>query len=128
MKEGGGIMPRISPKRAFESLINSERYIRIEVSLYEQLENNKIDTEYNRDLICDYMALWVTKCQLINDINSRGVTVTYNNGGGQKGKKKNESVIELTKVNTQMLKILDSLGLRPVNVIADNGGDDNERL
>lgn len=118
-------MPRISQKKRIENMINSDRYIRIEASLLEQLEVNKIDMEYNTDLIGDYMALWLTKCMLIDDINKRGVTVNYNNGGGQKGKKKNESVAELTKVNTQMLKILDSLGLKPINVIADVGdGDD----
>ncbi|MCR0567424.1 hypothetical protein MKC54_05215 [[Clostridium] innocuum] len=118
-------MPRISQKQRIENLKNDGRFIRIEASLLEQLENNKIDLEYNRDLISDYMALWITKCMLIDDINKRGVTVLYNNGGGQKGRKKNESVTELTKVNTQMLKILDNLGLKPINVIADAGdGDD----
>lgn len=124
-EEGGGQMPRISQKKRIENMINSDRYIRIEASLLEQLEVNKIDMEYNTDLIGDYMALWLTKCMLIDDINKRGVTVNYNNGGGQKGKKKNESVAELTKVNTQMLKILDSLGLKPIYVIADVGDVDD---
>lgn len=121
-------MARISVKKTIIELKTSERYIRIWESLVDQLANNKIDMDYNRDLVEDYMDLWVTKCLLIADINSRGVIVTYNNGGGQKGKKKNESVIELTKVNTQMLKILDSLGLKPTSVIAATDGDDYDPL
>lgn len=129
MKEGGGNMAGRGIKRTIEELRFGDAYIRIRESLLEQLEHNKINTEYNCDLINDYMDLWVTKCLLIKDINQRGVIVTYNNGGGQKGKKKNESVIELTKVNTQMLKILDSLGLKPTNVVTDAGDDyDDERL
>lgn len=122
-------MPRISKKKIIDDLKSCDRFIRIESSLLEQLEANKIDLDYNRDLIADYMDLWVTKSLLIDDINKRGVTVTYNNGGGQKGKKKNESITELTKVNTQMLKILDNLGLRPSGMIVDNGnGADNDPL
>jgi hypothetical protein len=54
----------------------------------------------------DYMDLWVTKCLLIQDIRQRGVNTVWDNGGGQKGRKKNDSVDLLIKTNAQMLKLL----------------------
>ena len=59
------------------------------------------------------MVLWKTKNALIEDIDKRGVSTIYNNGGGQSGYKKNGSVDQLLKVNQQMLKLLDSLGIEP---------------
>ena len=50
--------------------------------------------------------------------------VTYDNGGGQKGTKKNDSIDQRIKVNGQMLKILDSLGIKPTGNYL--GGDDDE--
>ena len=69
-------------------------------------------------LIDDYCRLWDVKNLLFDDIKKRGVNVEYNNGGGQKGYKKNDSLSELTKVNGQMLKILSELGLRGADVVA----------
>lgn len=115
-------------KKRVEELVESDLYIKIEISLMEQLENNKIDTDYNQDLVRDYMGFWVIKTMLIDDVNKRGVSVNYNNGGGQKGKKKNESIAELTKVNKQMLNILDNLGLKCTGVISDTGDYDGDPL
>lgn len=69
-------------------------------------------------LIDDYCRLWDVKNLLFDDVKKRGVNVEYNNGGGQKGYKKNDSLSELTKVNGQMLKILSELGLRGADVVA----------
>lgn len=69
-------------------------------------------------LIDDYCRLWDVKNLLFEDVKKRGVNVEYNNGGGQKGYKKNDSLSELTKVNGQMLKILSELGLRGADVVA----------
>ena len=63
--------------------------------------------------------------ELIADIKKRGAIVEYNNGGGQKGQKKNDSIDQRIKVNAQMLKILDSLGIKPVG---DDSGDDEDEL
>lgn len=122
---GGGSMRK---RKVVTDLEANPQYMIIRDSLLEQLEINHIDTEYNKDLIGDYMDFWITKCLLIADIKSRGVTVTYNNGGGQRGKKKNESVIDVTKINTQMLKILDNLGLKPTASLDTNGMIDNDPL
>jgi len=60
------------------------------------------------------MEFWVTKCLLEDDVRTRGVMVTYNNGGGQKGKKKNDSVELKIKVTQQMTAILDKLNIKTI--------------
>ena len=107
-----------------EELKNSENYESIRSDLTDQLDRNGTTGKYYADLIEDYMELWITKNLLLYDVKNRGVTVTYNNGGGQRGVKKNESVEQVLKVNTQMLKILDSIGIKP----SLNGGDSDEEL
>ncbi len=107
-----------------EGLKGSENYNVIRTDLNDQLERNGTIGRYYTDLIEDYMDLWLTKSLLLIDVKTRGVTVTYNNGGGQRGVKKNESVEQVLKVNTQMLKILDSIGIKP----SLSGGDTDEEL
>lgn len=97
----------------------SPDYKDIKSDLTLQLEINGTKGRYYIDLIEDYMHLWITKNLLIDDIESRGVVVEYDNGGGQKGKKKNDSVQELNKTNTQMLHILNELGLKPTDSLGD---------
>lgn len=96
----------------------------IKEDLLDQLERNGTVGKYYVDLIGDYMRLWEAKNMLLSDIESRGVVVEYNNGGGQTGAKKNDSVDQALKVSTQMLKILDGLGIKPTT----SGGDPDEEL
>lgn len=107
-------------KKAVQELKNSSLYMAIKDDLLNQLEKNGNNTEYYRDLVLDYMDFWIIKSLLSSDIKARGVVVTYNNGGGQKGKKKNESIAELNKTNAQMLKLLQELGITPSNAIGDD--------
>lgn len=93
----------------------------IKQDLLDQLERNGTTGRHYIDLINDYLDLWETKNMLIRDVNERGVRVEYNNGGGQVGYKKNDSVDQLLKVNQQMLKLLDSLGIKP-----EQGGDQED--
>ena len=93
--------------------------------LVDQLERNGVIGNQYQDLIDDYMALWGVKNNLIMDIRARGVSVPWNNGGGQSGFKKNESIAELNKTNAQMLKILNELGLKAKKTEAP-GGDHEE--
>ena len=95
----------MADRKAVQELKSSEKY-------------NKI----RQDLVEDYMAFWITKSLLIEDINKRGVNVKYNNGGGQSGYKRNDSVGELNKTNAQMLKLLNELGIKAT--VADSGDDD----
>lgn len=117
-------MPR---KRKCELMIeefrNSDEYAEIKGDLIRQLKQNQTAGRFYTDLIEDYMDLWLTKNLLLADIKTRGVTVRYNNGGGQSGYKKNDSVEQVLKVNTQMLRILDSIGIKPTI-----SGDDEDEL
>lgn len=89
-----------------------------------QLEQKACRYPVYEDLIDDYMNLWKTKNKLQDDIKKRGVQVPYNNGGGQTGVKKNDSVEQQLKVNMQMLKILAYLELKPTR--GDGGVTDEE--
>lgn len=85
-----------------------------------QLKRNRISKQYYIDLVEKYMDFWDIENDLIDDIRERGVAVTYDNGGGQKGIKKNDSIDQRIKVSAQMLKILDSLGIKPTESEADD--------
>lgn len=102
--------------------LNCEKYQEIRQDLLDQLERNGTVGKYYTDLVEDYMSFWVDKCLLTDDIQSRGVVVTYNNGGGQSGKKRNDSIADKIKVNVQMLNILNALQIKPTQTEGD--GDD----
>lgn len=102
----GGGMARISKKKIRDDLI-------------KQLEERGLEKMCHYvSLVDDYCRLWEVKDMLFEDISQRGVNVPYNNGGGQSGFKRNDSVSELTRVNAQMLKILSELGLRGADIEA----------
>lgn len=101
-------------------------YKEIENDLRQQLEANGTYGKFFEDMIADYMAMYVTKTLLIEDIQKRGTIVKYNNGGGQEGYKKNEAVDMFNKTNGQMLKLLAELGLKASHMIG--GGDFDDEL
>ena len=111
-------------KAAVKKYLESEKYDEIRRDLLDQLERNGTCGKYYTDLIEDYMSFWVDKQLLTDDIQARGVVVTYNNGGGQSGKKRNDSIADKIKVNVQMLNILNALGIKP----APADGDDDDPL
>ena len=88
----------------------------IKKDLLSQLKERGMTQSYYISLIDDYLYLWDVKNELVENIRENGVTITYNNGGGQSGEKKNDCVPELTKVNGQMLKLLNELGLRGADI------------
>lgn len=94
------------PKKTKIQILRDE----IKADLLEQLEKNGIHKCYT-DLIDDYMSMWDTKNKLIADISERGVNITYYSQAGT-NQKKNDSVDQLIKLNAQMLKLLDSLGIK----------------
>ena len=96
----------------------------IKDDLLDQLERNGTVGSYYTDLVDKYMDFWDTENLLIQDIEQRGVVTIYNNGGGQSGVKKNDSIDQRIKVSAQMLKILDALGIKPATAPPD--GDDDE--
>ncbi|WP_242966492.1 P27 family phage terminase small subunit [Clostridium sp. BSD9I1] len=106
--------------------LESELYKEIKSDLMDQLERNGTVGKYYDDLANDYMDMWVTKCLLVDDIQKRGVNIKYNNGGGQLGYRKNDSVDQRMKVNAQMLKLLNELGIKPSKMDSDT--DDDEEM
>ena len=98
----------------------------IKKDLLDQLEDKGILGSMYSDLVNDYMNLWEIKNSLIKDIKERGVSCVYNNGGGQSGYKKNDSIAELNKTNAQMLKILSELGLKATPKVVDV--DENQEM
>ncbi len=100
---------------------NREKTLRNKIrdDLYEQLGTNGIIHAHFMDLVEDYMSFWDIKNRLIADVKDRGVSVLGANGF----MKKNDSINELNKTNTQMLKILNELGLKAV---CEDDDDDAE--
>lgn len=97
----------------------------IKNNLLRQLEENNISGKHFIDLIEDYMNFFDIKNELQEDIKQRGA-MTYWTRGRESGWKKNESLDALNKVNTQMLKILSELRLKPVEIATPIGDDDDE--
>lgn len=120
--KGGGRMAKV---KIISELKNSEDFKNLRESLVNQLKdsNGNISKLYE-DMIDHYMALWTTARALEDDIEKRGVVVNWNNGGGQKGKKKNDSVSELNKTVQQMSKLLESLGIKPTDAVSGPDGDE----
>ncbi|MBU9728278.1 P27 family phage terminase small subunit [Diplocloster modestus] len=96
----------------------------IKKDLLDQLEANGTCGKYFEDLVDDYMTMYITKTLLATDIKKRGNPVVYDNGGGQKGFKKNESIELFHKTNAQMLKLISELGLRAIQQIGAGDPDD----
>lgn len=103
-----------------EKYRKSKLYKTIKADLLDQLERNGTVGAYYTDLIDDYMNFWVDKQLLVDDIRERGVVVVYNNGGGQTGTKRNDSIVDKIKVNVQMLNILNALGIKPTMQESDD--------
>lgn len=105
-------------------IVRTQIYKDIKKELLQQLEANGTYGKYFEDMVDDYMAMYITKTLLIKDIQTRGIIVPYNNGGGQSGFKKNEAVEMFNKTNAQMLKLLSELGLK-ANLMTGGGEDAN---
>ena len=118
MVKVGGTMAKV-----IMDLKKSEQYVKVKESLVNQISDASGNiAEYYLDMIENYMALWTTAKALQLDIEKRGVTIKWDNGGGQKGVKKNDSIAELNKTIQQMTKLLESLGLKPTDLVSGSDG------
>ena len=84
----------------------------IKESLLEQLRLHNKTSDFYLDLVSDYMDYWSLKKKLITDIRKKGIRYDTVNGNGIKVEKPNESVTNLPKITTAMLKILNDLNLK----------------
>ncbi|MEG1559382.1 MAG: RNA polymerase subunit sigma-70 [Clostridia bacterium] len=94
-------------------MTGKNKFNKINKALINSLEVRGDATPQYLDMIETYMALLHTKNMLIDDIEKHGVSNEYDNGGGQKGVKSNQSVGQLVKVTQQMIKTLEALGFKP---------------
>ena len=95
----------------------------IRQDLIDQLDRNGTIGKYYSDLIEDYMRLWDTKNELAEDIEIRGAKVKVETATTS-NIKTNDSIPDLLKVNAQMLKILDCLGIKPAQMDGDPGDEE----
>lgn len=84
----------------------------VRASLLEQLRLQNKTSEFYEDLVNDYMTYWSLKKKLTTDINKKGLRYKTINGNGIEVEKANEFVINLPKITTAMLKILNDLNLK----------------
>ena len=95
---------------------------KIKEDLLNQLNSlGKCDAFYV-DMVEDYMMLYDLKKKLKQDIKTKGLRYKATNGNGFEVDKPNESIVNFPKINTQMLKILNDLGLKEPS---DEGDDDD---
>lgn len=106
------------PKKTKHELLREQ----IKRDLLDQLERNNTIGTYYTDMVDDYMKLWDTKNRLIADIEERGVAIKNITNAGINFKR-NDSVGDLIKTNAQMLKLLDSLGIRPAQTDGDEDAE-----
>ena len=93
----------------------------IRQDLIDQLDRNGAAKKYYVDLVDDYMHMWDTKTGLTKDIKTRGTKVKVHTATSE-NLRTNDSVPDLLKVNAQMLKILDCLGIKPTSDDGGSGG------
>lgn len=96
---------------------------RLEKSLKNQLKLKGAQEYHFEKLVDDYIALYEIKEKLKKDIEEHGVRVEVPTAKGVLQEKMNPAVTEITKVSTQMIKILDKLGISPD---ANISGDDDD--
>lgn len=91
---------------------NPTKKTQIKQDLLDQLERDGVCGNHYLDLINDYMSMWEIKNKLILDAKKNPYT-EWQNSETSFGRKKNDSVDQALKVNQQMIKILDFLGIKP---------------
>ena len=85
----------------------SKKYKEINTDLLDMLESQGKTNPTHKNIVDEYMSLWITLQLLKMDIEKLGVSLTYNNGGSQRGRRKNDSVELQIKIGKQMLRLLE---------------------
>lgn len=104
----------------------SEKIIQIRTDLQDQLNDMNKYGKFYDDLIEDYIQMVKTKDDLKQDIKEKGLRYKVKTGNGFMQVKPNESIPNFIKVNNQMLKVLESLGLKAPP--EGDPGDDEDGL
>ena len=86
----------------------------------KQLELQNKTSDFYVDLVNDYVEYWDLKKKMVRDIRKNGIRYKTINGNGIEVEKPNESVTNLPKITTAMLKILSDLNLKePLSELSD---------
>lgn len=106
--------------------VESEKILAIRNDLSNQLlEQNRFGKHFE-DMIEDYINLVKLKDTLQEDIDKKGIRYSVKTGNGFKQTKPNESVVNILKVNNQMLKILQDLDLKTPELPDPQENDDSK--
>ncbi|EAD2646532.1 terminase [Listeria monocytogenes] len=97
---------------------------KIEKDLKQQLKDKNLTSPIYEDRVNAYLYYWDMEQNLLRDINERGFYVEYDNGGGQKGTRKNDSALLLQKYTKQAMDILQFLSLKPPSEQVKNTGSE----
>lgn len=103
-----------------EKIKRTKKYREIKASLIDQIERSGNDTPYFMDLVEDYMKLFIQKEICAADIEKRGITVVGIGSTGREVTKKNDSADILIRTNQQMLRLLDSMKIKPAEAAEDD--------
>ena len=76
-----------------------------------QLRSQGKNGKYYDDLVNDYIYYLELRSKLKKDIRDKGLRYKTTNASGKEIEKSNESIINLTKVTSLMLKVLSELKL-----------------
>lgn len=102
--------------------------------LKAQLKSQGKNGKYYEDLVNDYIYYLELRSKMKKDIRDKGLRYKTTNAAGKEIEKSNESIINLTKVTSLMLKILSELKLNepllkpPSNSKKDESSDDLDDL
>lgn len=97
----------------------------IKEGLQRQLEDQGKFGKHFEDMVDDYIYFVEVKEKLQYDIKINGIRYKSTGGNGFVTFKPNESIKNLTIINTQMLKILQVLNLKEPD---EDGGDEGDDL
>lgn len=95
----------------------------IRQDLIDQLQAKGKYQKYYVDLVDDYMKYYDLKKKLQADIKTKGLRYATINGNGIEVEKPNESIQNIVKVSSMMLKILTDLGLQEPEAGSSDEGD-----
>lgn len=79
--------------------------------LQAQLRSQEKNGKYYDDLVNDYIYYLELRTKLKKDIRDKGLRYKTTNAAGKEIEKSNESIVNITKVTSLMLKILSELKL-----------------
>lgn len=92
----------------------------LRAAMIETLALRGLDETAYLDKVDEYMDFWVRRCELRDDVNVRGLTVTDERGRISE----NRSVSLEIQVSRQMLALFTALGFKPEDFDGGCGADD----